>query len=313
MASVIEENVSLVRAELIAVLVALGPEGPEVLTLKDGCMLPSGPLQTQHRSLQRGMRDWVERQTGVRPGHIEQLYTFADRLISDDGMRGVAVSYLALTPYASVGAEDVGWHRWYEYFPWEERRSPTAVRYAEHLRDALREWIGTQPPARQALLLHRLALTFGAEDYEWQDELVLQRYEFLYEAGLVAEAIEKKCGVSDQEEAGAGRRMADDHRRILATAMGRLRAKIRYRPVIYEMMPELFTLGELQDAVEHVAGCLVHKQNFRRQVMQQALIEEAGGERRSAGGRPARLYRFRRSLMLDAQIAGSKLPVVRGR
>ena len=58
--------------------------------------------------------------------------------------------------------------------------------------------------------------------------------------------------------------MHHDHRRILATGMARLRAKIKYRPAVFELMPPTFTLLQLQVAVEALAGRGLHKQNFRR-------------------------------------------------
>jgi len=72
---------------------------------------------------------------------------------------------------------------------------------------------------------------------------VLQRYELLYEAGLIPEA------VRDGANATAvipGRPLTGDHRRILATGIARLRAKIKYRPVVFELMPAEFTLLQLQ-------------------------------------------------------------------
>ena len=70
--------------------------------------------------------------------------------------------------------------------------------------------------------------------------------------------------------------MTHDHRRILATGIARLRAKIKYRPVVFELMPPRFTLLQLQRAVEALAGRRLHKQNFRRLIEQQDLVEETG-------------------------------------
>ena len=74
--------------------------------------------------------------------------------------------------------------------------------------------------------------------------------------------------------------MALDHRRMLATAIGRLRGKIKYRPVVFELMPPAFTLLELQRTVEALAGVRLHKQNFRRLVEAEGLVEETGETRR---------------------------------
>lgn len=104
--------------------------------------------------------------------------------------------------------------------------------------------------------------------------------------------------------------MGNDHRRILATGMARLRAKIKYRPVVFELMPEEFSLLQLQQTVEALAGRGLHKQNFRRLIEQQALVEETGQVTAVGAGRPAKLFRFRRNVMLERAIAGNKLPLV---
>lgn len=153
-------------------------------------------------------------------------------------------------------------------------------------------------------------MTFGLEGNEWNEELVLQRYELLFEAGLVPEAW--RDGVA--APAGclvAGAAMSNDHRRILATGIARLRAKIKYRPVVFELMPPEFSLLQLQQAVEALAGRGLHKQNFRRQIEQQALVEETGQMVMGTAGRPAKLFRFRRNVMLERAIAGNKLPLAR--
>jgi hypothetical protein len=101
--------------------------------------------------------------------------------------------------------------------------------------------------------------------------------------------------------------MESDHRRILATAVGRLRGKIKYRPVVFELMPPAFTLLQLQRTVEALAGVRLHKQNFRRLVEQQGLVEETGAISAATGGRPARLVRYRREVLLERPTPGLRL------
>ena len=115
------------------------------------------------------------------------------------------------------------------------------------------------------------------------------------------------------DELVPGDRMVGDHRRVLATGLARLRAKIQYRPVVFELMAPEFTLGQLQDCVEALAGRPVHTQNFRRLIDQQALVEDTGQVDADTGGRPARLYRFRREVLQERQAAGTKLPTTRSR
>jgi hypothetical protein len=174
-------------------------------------------------------------------------------------------------------------------------------------------WLGGGAPgppdaATRRARLWRARVNFGLTRLPWNEELVLQRYELLFEAGLVPEAI-RHGGAG--RAAAPGEAMLHDHRRILATAIARLRAKIKYRPVIFELMPPDFTLLQLQRAVEALAGQALHKQNFRRLIDSQALVEETRGVETETGGRPAKLFRFRRQVLLERAITGTKLPLIR--
>lgn len=286
-------------AELVAVLTAVAGGRALVLTADGGSRLPSGPLRSEHRSMQAGLRAWVEQQTGHQLGYVEQLYTFADPDRSSTGGRVVSVSYLGLTRDVAEGA---GWRDWYAYLPWEDRRpgSTGAALLADVVEPALRSWAAhgddTDERARRVL---RAGVCFGLDEQPWSPELVLQRYELLYEAGLIPEAGGTLV---------PGERMWADHRRILATGIARLRSKIQYRPVVFELVPDSFTLGQLQSTVETVAGQDLHKQNFRRLVTAQDLVEPTGQTETATGGRPARRYRFRRSVLDERLAGGTKLP-----
>ncbi len=166
----------------------------------------------------------------------------------------------------------------------------------EDLRDgALRSWRSKIVPPLQAWVNEapnkalrqsreaRVAINFGSTDQVWNEDLVLQRYELLFEAGLVQEATRRGIAARAQLP---GRAMQHDHRRILATGIARLRAKIKYRPVVFELMPPEFTLLQLQQTVEALAGRGLHKQNFRRLMEQQELVEETGAMTAGAAGRP---------------------------
>jgi hypothetical protein len=74
-------------------------------------------------------------------------------------------------------------------------------------------------------------------------------------------------------------------------------------------MPETFTLLQLQRCVEALAGKLVHKPNFRRLIEQQELVEDTGETSQETGGRPAKLFCFRRVVLAERAIAGTKLPI----
>jgi hypothetical protein len=105
--------------------------------------------------------------------------------------------------------------------------------------------------------------------------------------------------------------MAFDHRRMVATALGRVRGKIQYRPVIFELLPATFTLFKLQRVVEALAGLRLHKQNFRRLVDRAGLVEGVGRFDDQTGGRPAELFRFRRELLRERPTHGVGLPQAR--
>lgn len=291
------------HVELIALLVAVGEDRPRVLTLSEGAALPSGPLEPEHRSLQSGLREWVERQTHHPLGHIEQLYTFGDRDRAEGPMRAISISYLALS---RIGASDAGWRDWYAYFPWEDQRGAAGAQAARAMGAELVAWAEAADARIAQQRRQRCAISFGLDGMPWDEELVLQRYEILYEAGLVEEARPNRALLP-----ASGRTMLRDHRRILATGIARLRARIKYRPVVFELMPPSFTLLQLQLAFEALAGRRLHKQNFRRLIEQQKLVEETGALADRAVGRPAKLFRFRREVLQARHAAGSKLPMTR--
>ena len=306
-----------VQADLVAVLVAVTDGQPRILTTGSGRALPAGPFTSNHSSLQASLRAWVEKQTHHPLGFVEQLYTFADRERSQQlGMHVISISYLALTQELDeTGAAQPGWQDWYRYFPWEDWRDGMPAVIAERIAPALTDWSenASDSVARSARW-QRAAVTFGLDEYEWNEELVLQRYELLFEACVVPEAWGEGDGESSASAAASllpGAAMSNDHRRILATGMARLRAKIKYRPVVFELMPDAFTLLQLQQTVEALAGRSLHKQNFRRLIEQQALVEDTGHMSTVGAGRPAKLFRFRRNVLMERAIAGNKLPLVR--
>ena len=300
-----------ITADLVAVLVAVTDGQPKIMTIANAGALPSGPFEFAHRSLQSGLRAWVEKQTGHPLGYVEQLYTFADPGRTGEAAYSVSISYLGLTREDQVGQGfEAHWSGWYDYFPWEDHRDGAPPMIARMLAPRLRSWAKSAPStALQRERWQRAAITFGLDGRDWNEELVLQRYELLYEAALIPEAVRDKRGAA--ATLVPGRAMTADHRRILATGIARLRAKIKYRPVVFELMPAEFTLLQLQRSVEALAGRLVHKQNFRRLIEQQELVEETGAIASDTVGRPAKLFRFRHGVLAERAVAGTKLPLSR--
>lgn len=321
---------------LNAVIVAVTEEIPRILTVRvpgpaagapEEDALPFGPLEPEtDRTLDRSLRRWVREQTGLELGYVEQLYTFGDQgrdpAESHGGPRRVSVAYLALVHEVSVSVE-ARWRAWYEFFPWEDWRAGRPPVLDSHIAPALDRWIAAAPePQTRQERRQRADIVFGLRGVAWDGERVLERYEILYEAGLVPEAARDRHvrEVRDVRDGGEipvpggvlpGRPMALDHRRILATALGRLRGKLKYRPVIFELLPPTFTLLQLQRVVEALAGVRLHKQNFRRLVEHGGLVEGTGRLELQTGGRPAELFGFRREVLRERPAPGVGLPGMR--
>lgn len=280
--------------------------------------LPFGPFDpARHTTLEKGLRQWVEEQTPLKPGYVEQLYTFGNRgrYASEDkyGLRVVSVGYLALTYGTDHETSDREfWQNWYVYFPWEDRRGGVPDLIPGIIEPALKKWARSAPSkAAQNARLARIRLCFGLDGVRWDEEKSLERYELLYEARLVPEVLRDRPDLAEDGPVTVpGRPMQFDHRRILATAMGRLRGKLKYRPVIFELMPEKFTLLQLQRTVEAIAGIRLHKQNFRRLIENAGLVEDTGESIQQRAGRPAALFRFRRDVLQERQAPGVRLSPV---
>ena len=294
---------------LNSTIFAVTDEEPRVLTVRKARSptgepaLPSGRLDPAgDRTLELSLRGWVREQTGLELGYVEQLYTFGDRdrrsALENEGARVISVAYLALVREAEPApGAGTAWRGVYDFLPWEDFRTGRPTIIDRLLTPALRSWANAKASARRHRY-GRAEIAFGLEGVGWDEERVLDRYELLYEAGVISEA----------EGAGGGRSMAMDHRRILATALGRLRGKLKYRPVVFELLPKTFTLLQLQRVVEALSGVRLHKQNFRRLVERARLVEGTGKQNSETGGRPAEIFAFRREVLRERPAPGVGLP-----
>lgn len=301
---------------LSAVMVAANAETPYVLCTRRGddvAALPFGAFDpAAHRTFELALRGWVREQTGFEIGYVEQLYTFGDKdretpgaTVSDapENARVISVGYLALTPDRSdvEAGFDAQWRSWFDFFPWEDHRQGRPAIIDEMIGPQLKTWA-----AGNENRLDRARLAFALDGHAWVEERTLERYELLYEAGL-AEECARDAGLPSSL-APLGRPMASDHRRILATAIGRLRGKIKYRPVVFELTPQRFTLSTLQHVTEAILGRALHKQNFRRSLERGGLVEGTGQVEAQTGGRPAELHRFKRELLRRKAAGGVSTP-----
>jgi hypothetical protein len=312
---------------LTAAIVTVEDDEPAILVAGEAevakgeprARLPFGPFDPlTHRTFEIGLRAFVKAQTGLTVGYVEQLYTFGDRgrhaSPGDTGPHMVSVGYLALTRVTdgAVRAAGAGFAPWYRFFPWEDWRDGRPPILNKTIIPLLIDWAdggNGAEPTRALGRRDRLRLCFGSGGSQWDEERVLDRYELLYEAGVIEEAQRdgREAALARHNLPELGEPMRFDHRRILATAIARLRAKLKYRPVVFELMAREFTLTELQRTVEAISGRHLHKQNFRRLVESAALVEPTGEMSKETGGRPAALYRFRRDVLAERPAAGFRL------
>jgi 8-oxo-dGTP diphosphatase len=134
--------------------------------------------------------------------------------------------------------------------------------------------------------------TFGEPSRDPRDRVITVAY-----YALVPTAKVVPCATQDSEHVrwwslASLPSLAFDHADILEYALTRLRYKLEYTAVGFELLPEQFTLTELQTAYESVLGETLDKRNFRRKILGAGVIEFCDGHR-SGEGRPARLYRYR--------------------
>ncbi|SIS74275.1 NUDIX hydrolase [Insolitispirillum peregrinum] len=305
---------------------ALAGDSPEAL--------PYGPFDPlRHRTLDHGCRQWLEEQTGLSLRFLEQLYTFGSQNRDPrelfGGPRVVSVAYLGLTQEAPVeGSGDATWRDWYGFLPWEDWRNGRPAVMDTVIRPHLRAWVDQAPDVEHRQRRQgRVEAAFGVDPASGLDPVrSLDRYELLYEARLVPEALRDEV-----EQARAanllppapdpvrmvaashlGHPLSVDNRRILASALGRLRGKLAYRPVVFDLLPATFTLLQLQRVVEALFGTCLHKQNFRRTITNMDLVEPTGSQETTGRGRPAELYRFRREALLERRTVGIGVPMAQG-
>ncbi|MEM1204006.1 MAG: NUDIX domain-containing protein [Acidobacteriota bacterium] len=316
---------------LNAVIVAVTDERPRVLVVRraghglgtpsepspydDLAALPFGPLDpASDRTLELALRRWVREQAGIGVGYVEQLYTFGDQNRDPrertGGPRVISIGYLTLVREDAAPAQAGSrWRDWYDYLPWEDWRGGRPAVLDDELQPSLLVWCdAASDDAGRRRRRERVDIAFGFGGTPWDGYRVLDRYELLYEAGLVTESKRDRGDDGGEISGRLGWAMGFDHRRILATAIGRLRGKIKYRPVVFELLPETFTLLQLQRVVEALAGQPLHKQNFRRLVEKGGLVEGTGRLASGTGGRPAERFRFRRDVLRERPTPGVGLP-----
>ena len=311
--------------DVLGVIVAVTDEVPRVLVVDgdDEIALPNGPfVPADHASLEDGFRQLIEARAGLDLYYVEQLYTFGNRFRTageiEGGPRTLSVAYVALTREDEEPLEGTRWADWYEFLPWEDWRDGRPDELDSIIAPRLATWCSearTQTARRNRQ--ERVNVTFGIPGTTEMDAVhALERLELLYDAGIMAESDRDQRAIAGEsaasDAANIGIPMASDHRRVLATALGRIRGKLAYRPVVFELLPGEFTLLRLQQVAEALSGAHLHKQNFRRLVMNANLVEPIGRTTAVGRGRPAELFRFRREVLGEKLTVGLSRPTLRG-
>jgi len=133
--------------------------------------------------------------------------------------------------------------------------------------------------------------TFGALDRDPRGRVVSVAYYAL--VNLADHRVRSGTDARDARWVAVqdARALAFDHERILEVALERLRGKVRYQPIGFEMLPDRFKLSQLQALYEAILGRALDKRNFRKRILAMGLLAQAG-EERGVPHRAARLFRF---------------------
>jgi len=317
-------NSTATLVDVLGVIVAVTDEAPRVLVVRDGenIGLPTGPFDPGAPSPpEDGLRRLIADQAGLDLYYVEQLYTFGNRYRTESeingGPRTISIAYIALTREDALPNDGIYWADWYEFLPWEDWRKGRPGDIDNIIAPRLAAWSDNPDEDLAHNRSERINVTFGhAGAPEMDAVLSLERLELLYDAGLLAEAERDRTLLQHdavaQEAEDLGTTMKSDHRRVLATALGRIRGKLAYRPVVFELLPGEFTLLQLQQVAEALSGTHLHKQNFRRLVLNANLVEPIGRTTAIGRGRPAELFRFRREVLGEKLTVGLSRPKFRG-
>jgi 8-oxo-dGTP diphosphatase len=102
--------------------------------------------------------------------------------------------------------------------------------------------------------------------------------------------------------------LAFDHKKIVGYALERLRNKVNYTSVAFQLLPKTFTLSELQRAYEVILNQALDKRNFRKKMLQLGILADTGTQKSDGRQRPARLYSFTPTRVIKLQEKGIIVP-----
>ena len=164
------------------------------------------------------------------------------------------------------------------------------VHIEESIDDAARRELHEETGVKD-IFLEQL-YTFGALQRDPRERVVSVAYYAL--VNLQQHALQAATDASEAQwfELADTPRLGFDHKEILNCAIARLRSKIRYEPIGFELLPKTFTLSQLQRLYEQILERQLDKRNFRKKLLKMDLLIDTGEKETGVSHRAAQLYRF---------------------
>src|SRR5712691_663877 len=164
------------------------------------------------------------------------------------------------------------------------------VRVEETLDEAARRELDEEAGLKDVFL--EQLYTFGVVDRDPRERVVSVAYYALVKLSEHRAKAATDAANAEWFPVSRTPRLAFDHADILATALSRLKGKVRYQPVGFELLPPRFTLSQLQHLYEAVLGTDLDKRNFRKKVLGFGLLVPLKETQMAGRHRPAQLFRF---------------------
>lgn len=230
---------------------------------KDCWALPGGFMDIDE-SLEQAVQRELAEETGITNIYAEQLYTWSD-VARDPRMRILSASYMALTPKdklqlkAGDDARDAGW-------------------FTVKTESLLKEYKETKEMLEETEEI-LLTLTNTQKDVQAKATLRVRKQAYGTKTSETIEMVEDAVNT-----------IAFDHAKIILYSLYRLRNKVEYTNIAFNLMPEKFTLPRLQAVYEMILGKSLFKAQFRRHIADKVIA--TGEEVKEGAHRPSQLYRY---------------------
>ncbi|MBU8712941.1 NUDIX hydrolase [Brevibacillus parabrevis] len=244
----------------------LSPKSLQILLVKRGehpflgqWALPGG-FVSPRESLEDAAKRELFTETNIQNIYLEQLYTWGD-VGRDPRMRVISTSYMALVDSSTLSLQAGDDADEAEWFRIEDK------------------WLKETKTATEN----------GTVTEKWLELRLVNAKEELSATIKITKTIANRIVQVKREIVDAGN-IAFDHAKLIQYALERLRGKIEYTDIAFALMPELFTLSELQQVYEVILGKELLAAAFRRKVADKVL--ETNQYRKHAGHRPSKYYRF---------------------